>query len=1112
MAGIEAAVASAGKAIAERALREWLAVRAGDRDRKADLTELIRVSFRDRIVRRKLEHQINGVALAVEDRLCDLLEQEFRGLDANARSAVLAEVVDALQAADLSDTALMAADADPTVLAERIMAAMPAPKLGEAEDRLFAILLAECVECLVGLVRELPQFLPRAAAESLTRLSGLAESMERLLARMPVRSLEAPEGSQDDALFEHRYLAFVSRTLDEVELFGVRVESFRPRTSLSVAYISLSVSTEEERTRRRPGPLEFASLTDRVEPDDNTLRIEAALSRSRLTLVRGEAGSGKSTLLRWLAVTAARGGFTGDLADWNGCVPFVIKLRSHSEGRFPPPESFLNDMAREVAGQMPRGWVERVLASGRGLLLVDGVDELLVRHRSAVRQWLTRLLGIYPALRVVVTSRPPAAEATWLADEGFTSVLLEPMAPEDLRELIRQWHIAMRDCPSLPCRPDELEEYEGVLLARLESSPHLRILASTPLLAAMLCALNLDRRRHLPRSRMGLYEAVLSMLLERRDAERGVEDEVTLDPEQKIWILRDLAWRLVSLGRSELSKATARKRIEQKLRVMTRMPYTAEAVLEHLLRRSGVLREPVPGRVDFVHRTVQEYLAAGQLVDDEDVELAVERAHLDQWREVVVMTAGHATGGLRRELLERLLNRADRSGRHAHRLRLLVASCLETIQEIPLDLRDRVEACLESVIPPRDEEEARLLAAVGDEVLNRLPDDLSHLTEHQASMVVRTTWLINGSRALAKLARHAKDGRPLVERQLLAGWKYFDAVRYADQVLAQAPLLDRVHLDSPRLLRGLPHVRKVRSLSITRCPVHDLSFLRGKSALRELEILEAEFPRLTEVGELTNLEALGIGAPSPRLLDLTPLQRLRGLESLWLDDVLSADGLHYLDEITRLAELSLGFSEWPDDPVDLGPISRQHSLEKLTLAGVGQPIDPKMLPPKIRSLGLITVGGVTGGLEAIADRSPDLSRLWVIDVPGRFDLTELSRLSLHTLQLKDLTDITGFDALARQQTLRFLHLDNLPMSDLTPLAGLPNVKILTVAGCPNVTDVSPLASMPALEDVRLHNTGHRLDLGPFAHRQRLTIRVSPSQEVLNEHRLHSTIRVRRTPA
>ncbi|MGI5489681.1 NACHT domain-containing protein [Microtetraspora malaysiensis] len=1113
MPGIETAVASAGKAIAERAVREWLTIRAADRDRKADLTELIRVSFRDRIVRRKLEHQITGVALAVEDRLGDLLEREFRGLDADARSAVLLEVVDALRAADLTDTALLATDADPAALTERITAALPAPKLGAAEDRLFAILLAECVECLVGMVRELPQFLPRAATESLTRLSGLAESMERLLARMPVRSLDAPEGSQDDAAFEHRYLAFVSRTLDEVELFGVRVENFRPRTSLSVAYISLSVSTGERRPWGQSGPLEFASLRDHAESKDGTHRIESALGRSRLTLVRGDAGSGKSTLLRWLAVTAARGGFAGDLADWNGCVPFVIKLRSHSEGRFPPPESFLDDMAQEVAGQMPRGWVERVLASGRGLLLVDGVDELLVKHRPTVRQWLTRLLTLYPALRVVVTSRPTAAEATWLADEGFSSALLEPMAAEDLRELVRQWHMAMRDCPSLPCETSELEEYEGSLLARLESNPHLRVLASTPLLAAMLCALNLDRRRHLPRSRMGLYEAVLTLLLERRDAERGIEDEVALDPEQKVWILRDLAWRLVSLGRSELSKATARKRIEQKLRAMTRMPYPAEVVLEHLLRRSGVLREPIPGRVDFAHRTVQEYLAAGQLVEDEDVELAVERAHLDQWREVVVMTAGHATGGLRRELLASLLDRADQGGRYARRLRLLVASCLETIQEIPLDLGDRVEACLESVIPPRNEEEARLLAAVGEEVLKRLPDDLSHLSGNQAAMVVRTTWLINGTGALDKLARYAADGRPPVQGQLVAGWKYFDAVRYARHVLAGAPLSERVYLDSPRLLRGLPHLRRVRHLAIDRaCQVPDLAFLHGKSELRGLEIYHAAFPHLTEVGSLDNLEELYVHFHAPKLLEVTPLKRLRKLKILRLSDVLSADGLDYLDEVAKLSGLSLSFSEWPDDPVDLGPLSRQNGVRALSLAGVGQPVDPTMLPPLVRQLALVSVDGVIGGLAAIADRFPDLSSLHIIDVPGTFDLAELSRVTLHTLQLGNLTDLTGFDALTRQRELRFLHLKRLPISDLTPLAELPNVRILSVTDCPRVTDLSPLASMPALEDVRLHHTSDRLDLGPFAHRHRLTIQVAADQEVLNEHRLHSTTRVRRSPA
>ncbi|MBB5784767.1 hypothetical protein HD596_011523 [Nonomuraea jabiensis] len=73
----------------------------------------------------------------------------------------------------------------------------------------------------------------QAATESLARLSELAEGMERLLARMPLRTLEAPEGRQDDDAFQRRYLGFVSRTLDEVKLFGVRAKNYR--TSLRAA-------------------------------------------------------------------------------------------------------------------------------------------------------------------------------------------------------------------------------------------------------------------------------------------------------------------------------------------------------------------------------------------------------------------------------------------------------------------------------------------------------------------------------------------------------------------------------------------------------------------------------------------------------------------------------------------------------------------------------------------------------------------------------------------------------------------------------------------------------------------------------------------------------------
>ena len=141
---------------------------------------------------------------------------------------------------------------------------------------------------------------------------------------------------------------------------------------------------------------------------------------------------------------------------------------------------------------------------------------------------------------------------------------------------------------SLPCAPEDLDEYEGALLARFESSPHLQMLASTPLLAAMLCALNLDRSKQLPRNRMGLYAAALELLLERRDAERGIAAEVVLEPEQKVRVLQDLAGQLAAWGRSELSRATALKRVGEKIRTMPRMDASAEAVLDHLLQRSGV--------------------------------------------------------------------------------------------------------------------------------------------------------------------------------------------------------------------------------------------------------------------------------------------------------------------------------------------------------------------------------------------------------------------------------------------------------------------------------------------------------------------------------------------
>src|SRR5439155_1564269 len=76
---------------------------------------------------------------------------------------------------------------------------------------------------------------------------------------------------------------------------------------------------------------------------------DAALASSHRLLIRGLAGSGKTTLLQWIAVRAATKTFEGQLANWNDCIPFYIRLRHYSQSRLPRPEAFIDFAAPAIA-------------------------------------------------------------------------------------------------------------------------------------------------------------------------------------------------------------------------------------------------------------------------------------------------------------------------------------------------------------------------------------------------------------------------------------------------------------------------------------------------------------------------------------------------------------------------------------------------------------------------------------------------------------------------------------------------------------------------------------------------------------------------------------------
>lgn len=488
--------------------------------------------------------------------------------------------------------------------------------------------------------------------------------------------------TSEEAEFEDRYRAYLTQRHGELTIFGMDFGDRRhARWSLDLSYLSLEV------TGAAPGPVE---------------RVELALAGRQRTVVMGDAGSGKTTLLQWLAINAARRSLPSLLEHLNGNVPFVLPLRSlASRSSFPRPEDLLAAVDCPLAGAQPEGWALRVFEHGRALVLVDGVDEIAPEQRTLAGRWLEETLAAYPRGCYVVTTRMSAVPLDWLDSVGFRHLVLRPMSAQDVASSIALWHAAARS---------EADEHERQALVSLEKSvldavrhdQNLAALATTPLLCSMICALNRDRRGVLPREVMSLYEAALSMLLVRRDTERRIDavEGIRIAQQESVQLLQTLAYWLLRNNRSETSTATAARLLQPVLVAMPALSGRGDPrqVLQHLLIRSGLLREPAVDRLEFIHRAFHDYLGARAAVEAADFGLLGTVATQDQWENVIRMAIGHARPRERAELLSALVNRGDHEEPHREQLHRLAFSCLKYATELDPD----VLALVRQRAPERD--------------------------------------------------------------------------------------------------------------------------------------------------------------------------------------------------------------------------------------------------------------------------------------------------------------------------------------------------------------------------------------------------------------------------
>ncbi|GAA1271291.1 NACHT domain-containing protein [Streptomyces javensis] len=581
----------------------------------------------------------------------------------------------------------------------------------------------------------------------------------------------------EDAAFEERYAQDIIAAHDHLTIYGIDLTHSPDSWPLDAAYLSLETETDGS------GP---------------SAPAEQALAGRTRVLLWGVAGSGKTTLVQRLAVSVARGDLPAPLEGLRGRVPFVLPVRRFRRDGFPEPDAFLSAVRYPHAAAQPPGWAERVLSRGRGLLLVDGVDEAPEDERERLREALRELPTRYPGNVWLVTSRPSAVRENWLASERFTELKLSPLSREGVTAFIRRWHAAARQDITDPVDLDRLSGYEETLLDAVRITRDLGRLATNPLMCGLLCALHRDRRGYLPRGRKALYDAALSMLLERRDRERAMlpPDGIDLPQEPKIQLLQKLAHRMLVNGRSEMDRATA---LETLGRYIPAIPHAArqggpEEIYRHLLNRTGLLREPTPGSVDFVHRTFQDYLSARAVVERHDFDFLIDHAHLDDWEEVIRMSVALARPDECAYLLEGLLAaRKDARPVHARHRKLLAAACLEHATELDPEVRSRVHRYTRDLVRPTSLEGARALGWIGPIVLEMLPDP-SGVSDEEAHRLAVTATSIADDRAIDYLVRLRDRASWAVRAQLAGAWRRYDTDRYAEEIIAH---LDERELDFP---------------------------------------------------------------------------------------------------------------------------------------------------------------------------------------------------------------------------------------------------------------------------------------------------------------------------
>ena len=210
------------------------------------------------------------------------------------------------------------------------------------------------------------------------------------------------------------------------------------------------------------GAMQFSyvwpELAGRVgAPLPPSMTVAQLMNNGRRVIIAGETGAGKSALLAHMAYRAATAVPDGEDAAWVEFMPALVHLAelnlalSEGESAVTPLIKALSRRSSPVTAPGIGDLLQRKLAAGQALLLLDGWDEAAAELRPFIADWLRQLLAEFPETRLFIAAGLEGYGA--LLDLGCAVTAVQPWRLGQAEAFSQQWRAAL-NLEELPALTD----------------------------------------------------------------------------------------------------------------------------------------------------------------------------------------------------------------------------------------------------------------------------------------------------------------------------------------------------------------------------------------------------------------------------------------------------------------------------------------------------------------------------------------------------------------------------------------------------------------------------------------------------------------------------------